>query len=320
MITFIVYLFAVLKNVIYGTSVFFTGELSSSVDVLDILALRFLMSFVVLFILKSLKIVKINVGVKDVLGRTDRSKYIKSLLLAALFEPVLYMLFETLGIAMTSGITAGVILSLLPVTCCIAESIILKEKTTFLQKLFLGLGIIGVAYIAINTSTGEGKDSILGIVFLLLAIISGAFFMVFSRKSSSAFKPMEITYFSCMLGAAVFNAINVVRHLIEGDILNYFTPYFNLDNMIGFVFLAVISTIVATSMNNFALSHMQVSTMSAFGGLSTLVTIAAGVMFGGEHLYTFHYIGLSLIVARMVGVSVIAIKKEKQKNIQKSDE
>ena len=320
MITFIVYLFAVLKNVIYGTSVFFTGELSSSVDVLDILALRFLMSFVVLFILKSLKIVKINVGVKDVLGRTDRSKYIKSLLLAALFEPVLYMLFETLGIAMTSGITAGVILSLLPVTCCIAESIILKEKTTFLQKFFLGLGIIGVAYIAINTSTGEGKDSILGIVFLLLAIISGAFFMVFSRKSSSKFKPMEITYFSCMLGAAVFNAINVVRHLIEGDILNYFTPYFNLDNMIGFVFLAVISTIVATSMNNFALSHMQVSTMSAFGGLSTLVTIAAGVMFGGEHLYTFHYIGLSLIVARMVGVSVIAIKKEKQKNIQKSDE
>jgi drug/metabolite transporter (DMT)-like permease len=137
--------------------------------------------------------------------------------------------------------------------------------------------------------------------------------MVFSRKSSSAFKPMEITYFSCMLGAAAFNGVNIVRHLIKGDILEYFTPYFDLDNMVGFVFLAVISTIVATGMNNFALKYMQVSTMSAFGGLSTMVTIAVGVIFAHEKLYTFHIIGLTLIVIRMVGVSVIAIRKEKNK-------
>jgi drug/metabolite transporter (DMT)-like permease len=309
--TAIVYAMAFLKNVIYGMSVFFTGSLSGSVDVLDILALRFLMSFFVLFLLKTLKIIKINVGVKDIIGRTDRSKYIKSLLLAALFEPVLYMLFETLGIATTSGITAGVVLSLLPVSCCICESLILKEKTSLLQKIFLGLGIVGVAYIAINTSTGEGKDSVWGILFLILAIISGALFMVFSRKSSSKFKPMEITYFSCLLGMVAFNAVNVVRHLIKGDILEYFTPYLSLDNMVGFVFLAVISTIVATSMNNFALKYMQVSTMSAFGGVSTMVTVAAGVLFANEKLYLFHIIGLSLIVIRMIGVSAIAIRKEK---------
>ena len=125
---------------------------------------------------------------------------------------------------------------------------------------------------------------------------------------------MEITYFSCLLGMVVFNAVNIVRHLIKGDILEYFTPYLDLDNMIGFVFLAVISTIVATSMNNFSLSYMQVSTMSAFGGLSTIVTIAAGVLFAHEKLYTFHIIGLTLIIIRMVGVSVIAIKKEKKQN------
>ena len=41
------YLFAVLKNVIYGSTVFFTGTLSNTVDVLDILSLRFLLSFAV---------------------------------------------------------------------------------------------------------------------------------------------------------------------------------------------------------------------------------------------------------------------------------
>ena len=62
---FIVYSFAVLKSVIYGLSVFFTGKLTSSVDVLDVLALRFILSFSVLWLLKILKILKIEIGIKD---------------------------------------------------------------------------------------------------------------------------------------------------------------------------------------------------------------------------------------------------------------
>ena len=43
----IAYLFAILKNAVYGTTVFFTSELTQSTDVLDVLALRFLMSAMV---------------------------------------------------------------------------------------------------------------------------------------------------------------------------------------------------------------------------------------------------------------------------------
>ena len=109
--TLLAYLFAVLKNVIYGSSVFFTGTLNENVDVLDILAIRFFISFLVLYLLKTFKILKINVGIWDVLKKTERSSYARDLLRAAIFEPVLYMLFETLGISMTTGITAGVLLS-----------------------------------------------------------------------------------------------------------------------------------------------------------------------------------------------------------------
>jgi len=310
--TFLAYLFAVLKSVIYGTSVFFTGTLSENVDVLDILAIRFLISFLVLYLLKIFKIVKIDVGIKDVFGKTERSGYLKSMMLAATFEPVLYMLFETVGISMTTGVTVGVILSLSPISSCICESIILKEKTTLLQKIFLGVGIIGVIYIAVNTKAREGKDTVLGIVFIALAVLSGSLFAVFSRKSSSHFNSMEVTYFSALLGMIAFNAVNIVRHTMYGDLKNYFSPLLNIHNLIGFVFLAVISTIVATGMNNFALSRLQVSTLGAFGGLSTIVTIAVGVIFGGEKLYYFHFIGMTLILIRMIGVSYISIKKSKE--------
>ncbi len=311
--TFLVYAFAVLKNVIYGLSVFFTGELSVSADVLDILALRFLMSFVVLWLLKTLKIIKVNIEIKDFFRKNKRTSAIKYILLASLFEPVLYMLFETWGVSLTTGITAGVILSLNPVSGCIAEEIFLKEKSTRLQKILLGIGIIGVIYVAANTSSTDGKDTLPGILLVLLAVITGSLFLTFSRKCSKDFNAMERTYVAALLGMFVFNFVNVIRHLCVGDITSYFNPYFNSDNLIGFIFLGVVCTVIATGMNNFALGRMQVSTMSAFGGLSTLVTIAVGVIFGGEKLYAFHIIGLILIVIRMIGVSYIQIKRDNKK-------
>ena len=305
------YILAFLKYVIYGTSVFFISELESSTSVLDVLALRFLMSFVFLWLLKMTGIIKIKIGVKDFFVKNDRTPFIKSLFLAAMFEPVLYMFFETMGISMTTNITTAVILSLMPIVSCIVEAVILKEKNSLLQKFFLGLGIVGVIYIAAKTDTGSGENSIIGIIFLLLTIISGALFLAFSRKSSSAFAPMEITYISAILGAVIFNAVNIVNHIIRGDILHYFDPYFNVDNLIGFIVLGIVSTVIATGMNNYCMSKMQVSTMAAFSGVSTVVTIIVGVIFGNEQLYYYHYIGLSLILIRMIGVSVISIKKER---------
>ena len=129
---------------------------------------------------------------------------------------------------------------------------------------------------------------------------------------SASFTAMEITYFSCLTGAAAFNGVNVIRHLINGSIGTYFMPYLNIDNMIGFVFLAIISTIVATGMNNFALARMQVSTMSAFTGLSTLVSIAIGVIFAHETLYWYHKVGIILIIIRVVGMIFLTVGNNKK--------
>jgi len=309
---FIIYLFAVLKNVIYGLSVFFIGNLSAEVAVMDILALRYLLSFVVFWLLKQTGVIKIRVGIKDFVRKNERTPFLKSVLLTSLFEPVLYMFFETLGISMTTGITAAVILSLAPVTSCICEELFLKERTTLLQKLFLALGIAGVIYIAVHTESSQGKDSLAGILLVLAAVLSGSLFCTFSRKSSEAFSAMEITYVTAAVGMIVFNAVNVCRHLFLGTLNQYFAPYLHLENLMGFVFLGVFCTIAATWMNNYALARMQISTMAAFGGLSTLVTIAAGVLLGGEQLYLYHGIGLVLIVSRMVGVSYIQIRKQKK--------
>jgi len=309
------YFAAIVKSVIYGSTVFFTGKLTETVNVLDILALRFLLSFTVIWLLKVTHIFKIRVGVKDLFVKNERSDYIKPLILTAVFEPVLYMLFETIGISMTTGITAGVILSLAPISSCICQSLFLKEKTSSAVKIFLGIGIVGVLYIAINTNSSEGQSSLAGILFLVLSVVCGSLFAVFSRKSSKAFSPLEITYIYCLLGAVAFNAVNVIRHIINGSLLTYFAPYFDVQNMTGFVFLGVISAIFATVINSFALSKLKPSTMSAFGGVSTFVTVIIGVIFNNEQMYFYHIIGFILIAVRMIGVSAIEIYNDNKKTL-----
>ncbi|MBR3592682.1 MAG: DMT family transporter [Clostridia bacterium] len=307
------YIFTFLKNAIYGTTNFFTKGLNeNNLDAIDILALRFLFSFAVLWLLKIVKLIKINVGVKDVFKNTEKHKYIKPLFLAALFSPVVEMLFETMGFTMTTAVTAGVITSLMPVASCIFESIILKESTTLSQKIFLALGIIGVIYIAINTNTSSGNDTVIGVLCLIIAVIAGPAYLVFSRKSSGQFTALEITYFSCLLGTVVFNVLSIIKHLWQNDIIHYFDPYFDPKNILGFVTLSIVSTIFCTLMNNYSMSRLQASTVAAFGGVSTVVTILIGVLFLDEKLYYFHYIGFTLILIRMIGVSYIAIKKDKE--------
>ena len=308
------YLCALLKGVIYGSTVFFTGKLNESVDVLDILALRFLLSFTVMWLLKVTRVIRINVGMKNFLQKEKRLPQIKYLLLTALFEPVLYMLFETLGISGTTDITTAVILALSPILSIIFEIIFLKESSTVLQRIFLGCGIFGVIYIAFNTDTSDGTNSVWGIMCLLAAILSGVMFTVFSRKSSKNYSALERTYISAMLGTVAFNLANVVRHLAKGDILHYFDPYFSIENLIGFAFLGIASTVIATVMNNYSLSKLQVSTVSAFGGVSTVVTVLIGVIFNNERVEVFHLIGFAFILVRIIGVSTIAIIRDKKKN------
>ena len=311
------YLAAVGKCIVYGATPFFTGALSDNkVDVLDLLALRFLLSFVVFMVLKTLRIIKIELKIKDIFKKNDRTPHIKNLIIAALFEPILYMLFETLGTSMTNGVTTAVLLSLAPVFYCVGEFIFFKQYPSFLQGVFLTLGMAGAAYIAVleATNNSDGKSTkLIGIVFLILTLIVGALFCVFSRKSSKHFSPLEITFVSSMLGAVCFNSVNVVRHLVKGDILHYFDPYFDPKNLLGFVVLGVGSTIFATMMSNYALSKIKISTFSAFGGVSTIVTILMGVFLAGEPLKYYHYIGFPFILARMIGVCVIDIVNDRKK-------
>ncbi|MBO4468706.1 MAG: DMT family transporter [Clostridia bacterium] len=246
----IAYFAIVLKLLIYGSSSLFTRGLLSNTDVLDVISLRFLLSAIIFLFLNIFGVIRLDL----------RSKDYKSLLLCSIFEPVLYFVFETLGISMSSTIVVAVIMALSPISATVVSVIFLKEKIATIQTCCLLLGISGVLIIV--TFTNRGADSsgatLLGILFMLLAVISDSMYAAFSRKSSKQFGPLEISCFSAFLGCIVFNSANVTRHIFTGTIHTYFKPLLLPQNLVGFVFLSVLSSIVAVSLGNFALSRLQI--------------------------------------------------------------
>ena len=298
-----------LGYIIFGLSYLFTANLLKTTSVFDAIALRFLISTLFLTILCITGIIKVNF----------KNKSLKFLFLTALFEPVFYFIFETFGIKYTTTTIAGMIIAFTPAIAAIAETIILKEKTTFLQKVFLIMSITGVAIVSLY-SKNDGKNTAFGIICLLITAVCGALFIVSSRKISSDFSPMEITYFSSILGAVVFNAICVAIHVSDGSLTSYFAPLKSIDNLVGLLFLSIVSSFVATTLINFGTSKLQASSVSSFSGISTVTTIVTGVMFNGEVLKLFHIISVVLILTGVIGMNYIKIKSAENKCESISDD
>ncbi len=304
----IAYLALVVRSVIYGLSFLFTGHLlAQNTNVFDILALRFLLSAVVFTLLVVTGLVKVNYKHKKLLP----------LLLVMMFEPIGYFIFETFGLTGTTTSVAGILTSLQPALTIVFEWLILRETTTKSQKFLIFLRILGGLIIILN-ATSSGVNTPVGIVFMLLSVLSGVFFIILSRKASKDFTPIEITYAMTIFGAVVFNAISVIRHLYLGNISTYFVPYTDPSNIVGFIFLSIISSIFATILNNYGLSKIQASSASAIAGLATVVSVVAGAVFNHETMYWYHYVSTALIIIASVGVGVIG-EKRKKKEIDKPE-
>ena len=279
------YILIVIRALIYGPSYLIVGKLLESTGVFDVLAMRFLLTAIFFLILKLTGIIHISF----------RGKNLRFLILTALCEPCGYFIFETFGVKGTTTVVTGLLLAMSPVVIIILETLFLKEKTTVLQKLCLLIRIMG-GVVVVAFSTSSGKNTVWGIISLVLTMICNAGFCIASRKSSQEFTSFEITFFASVFGAVMFNGINVGIHAVNGTLSTYFAPLFNSQNWIPLLYLSLIYSVIATVMSNYCYAKIQASLAAALGGISTIVTIVVGVLFNHETLYLYHVVGTVMIL------------------------
>ena len=111
---------ATIAAIIFGFSFIFTKNALDYLEPFQLIGIRFLVAALIMTFLKTIGVLKIDI----------KTKNMKALILVALLQPVIYFIFETLGVDLTTASESGIIISLVPISITIFARLLLKEKLT----------------------------------------------------------------------------------------------------------------------------------------------------------------------------------------------
>ena len=288
------YISGILMAIIFGLSFVFIKEGLKSLTPMVLLAYRFFTAAIIISILLVLKIIKVDYS----------GKPIKGILLLSIFYPVIAFFFETFGIKYVTVSQAGIMVSLMPVYLVILGVIILKEIPTNIQKICIGISVLGVIVTVIFARDIEGSSALFGIICLLISTISGSINNILSRKYSIYFTPVEITFAMIWIGALFFLFVAIIQGLINQNIFDTFVrPMLNSNSLISIIYLGFFTSIIAFFAMNYMLSKLPAVNSAAFINITTLISILAGVIIMHDAVHWYQIVGGILIISGGIGTN-----------------
>lgn len=280
------YLCAIGTEVIFGMSYIFTKQAVNEASTFALLGWRFVTGFVIMTLCILIGIVKVNF----------KGKNFKNILIIALFSPVIYYICETLGISYTTASESGVFIATLPIVSFVASALILHKKPTKSQLLGVLVTLCGVG-ITIFAVGASASFSIIGYGFLVAAVVSYALYSVFVEKETQ-FTGAEITYIMLSAGALVYAIVAIAEACSEGNLQVLISlPFKNTAFLTAILYQGIGCSIFAFFMSNVAIANIGVNRNASLIGISTVISILAGVVFMNESFTICQIIGAAVIIA-----------------------
>lgn len=287
---------AVFFSVLVGFSFLWIKTCIPYADSLHILAHRFNFALLALIILICFNIVKIDL----------KGKPKKNLLLTAGFY-VGFMFFQVFGLYFATSIEGSIIFAAVPIMVQIIAAVFLKEKSTWLQNVFVAVSVLALMVMVILGSTEITFDPV-GIVILLISSVCMALSNVYMRYVRNQYKPIEISTAIIVLGTVVFNLMFVLKGLFIGNDIGYLEPFRHMEFVIGAIYLGVGCILLSAQIMSYLQSKLQAAKASVFGNVSTAISIVAGAVLLDETLRGYHIICTVLIIAGVVGLNFFGHK------------
>ena len=254
-----------LAYTIFGLSYLFSKMALNITEPMILLCARFTVTFVVLNILVLTGAMKLNLRGRNLTGP----------ILVGILQPVLYFILENYGLKYTTTSFTGIVSSISPVFTAILGAIILKERPTPRQWIFIGISIAGVLMVSLKS--GDGSNTLLGCLCLIGAYFSGSVYSLFVRHLSKRFTPFELTYIMFSVGFVFFAGMAFAQY--RGATVPMLTDALGHGEFIAAVlYLGAVASVGAYLLANYSLAKLPVARSSIFGNVSTVVSILAGVI------------------------------------------
>ena len=224
--------------------------------------------------------------------------------------PVVFFLFQTLGMTQVSSSEAGIIYAVVPILTLIIAGILLKEKIRGIQVIFMILSIAGVIFINLMNGFHLSNYSFIGFLLILISAAALALYNVLVRRLASGYDPFTIACALNIMGFFFFNVIAVARHGTAGTLSVFFSPFTDMTFLITILFLGVLCSLITSLLTAYALKTLPAVHVGLFNNVGTIVSVLAGTMFLNEAFYWYHLIGIIAILAGTISFNLISAKKE----------
>ncbi|SMF69551.1 Permease of the drug/metabolite transporter (DMT) superfamily [Paenibacillus uliginis N3/975] len=287
------YIAAIVYAFIIGLSFMFVKVTLTVASPMDTLAHRFTIALIG---------ATIFIGISKNKLRIDWRVLLRIFPLALLY-PIAFFALQVFGLVRTSSSEAGIIQATVPIFTLVFARIILKEKATRGQLVFISLSVMGVIYLLFMNGVGAQITNLIGSGLILLSAVAAALYNVFARKLTQQYSLMTLTYSMTLFGFLVFNTMAIGNHVMKGTTKQFFQPFMHIDFVLAILFLGVLSSLVTSYLSNYVLSKIEATKMSVFSNFATLITILAGVIFLKEEFYLYHLAGAVVIIIGVVGTN-----------------
>ncbi len=237
----------------------------------------------------------------------------KKLLLPAAFY-IGFMAVQALGLSLATSIEGGIVFAMVPIFAQGAAFFLLKERTSFLQNVFIIISIAGIVIMYAWGSVGLGDINPIGFFVLLLSSLSMALSNVFMRYARAEFKALEVGCCIVIMGCVFFNIVFLLNVFFKGmPVAQYISP-FNQEMggafLVAIIYLGIPCMLFTSALITYALSRIEAVKGTIFGNLSLVIAVLAGMLLKGEPFFIYHFISTFLIVIGVIGTNIFSIKKE----------
>lgn len=289
------YLAALGYAAIIGFSFIFVKGIMNHADVIDVLAMRFLLAF--------LPLAAAYPVMKKECNYTPPR--MKKLAILGIFYPFLFFGAQTVALGISSSVEVGAVQATAPVFTLILAGIVLKEKTNGLQKLSVIVCVSGVMYIMLMKFIKNAAPDFRGIGVAFIGTIAFSIYTILNKKIKKDYSNYEMLLFITGESALILTILSLAKNISRGTMGNYAAALSSGEFVIGLIYLGILSTLISGFLINFALSNIDASKMIVFNNLGTVIQILAGVIILKETLYPSHIIGSILIILGILGVNLL---------------
>lgn len=271
---------------LFGLSYICTKEATQAASALTLLGWRFFVASAFMTLCVALGRVQVR----------WKGKPRKPLLAVALCNPVVYFVAETVGISQTTASESGAFLACIPAVSLLASTLLLGKSPRKHQVVGIAVTLAGVltAVLAVGASA---SFSAAGYAVLTGAVISYALYSVYVEKSA-AYTGEEITAAMLAAGAVVFIPLALIEGWYTGTLAHVLLlPLTYPAFLASALYQGVGCSVLAFFLSNKAIASIGVNRTASFIGISTVVSIAAGITLLDESFSWLQGIGVVVILS-----------------------